>query len=63
LGTVMGGNLTPVGASANIVAVGIANRSGHRVSFWDFTKRGAAVTAVSFVLSLGYLWLRYFYFA
>jgi Na+/H+ antiporter NhaD/arsenite permease-like protein len=63
LGTVLGGNLTPVGASANIVAVGIANRSGNRVSFWDFTKRGAAVTAVSFVLSLGYLWLRYFYFA
>jgi Na+/H+ antiporter NhaD/arsenite permease-like protein len=60
LGTVMGGNLTPIGASANIVAVGIAQRSGHPVSFWDFTKRGAAVTAVSFVLSLGYLWLRYF---
>jgi Na+/H+ antiporter NhaD/arsenite permease-like protein len=60
LGTVMGGNLTPVGASANIVAVGIANRSGHPVSFWDFTKRGAAVTFMSFLLSLGYLWLRYF---
>ncbi|UMB67806.1 SLC13 family permease [Mycobacterium paraterrae] len=60
LGTVLGGNLTPVGASANIVAVGIAQRSGHPVSFWDFTKRGAAVTAMSFVLSLGYLWLRYF---
>ncbi|WP_343573391.1 ArsB/NhaD family transporter [Mycobacterium sp.] len=60
LGTVMGGNLTPVGASANIVAVGIAERAGHPVSFWDFTKRGAAVTAMSFVLSLGYLWLRYF---
>ncbi len=60
LGTVLGGNLTPVGASANIVAVGIANRSGHPVSFWDFTKRGAAVTFMSFLLSLGYLWLRYF---
>jgi Na+/H+ antiporter NhaD/arsenite permease-like protein len=60
LGTVLGGNLTPVGASANIVAVGIAQRSGNPVSFWDFTKRGAAVTAVSFMLSLGYLWLRYF---
>jgi Na+/H+ antiporter NhaD/arsenite permease-like protein len=60
LGTVLGGNLTPVGASANIVAVGIAKRAGHPVSFWDFTKRGAVVTVVSFVLSLGYLWLRYF---
>jgi Na+/H+ antiporter NhaD/arsenite permease-like protein len=62
LGTVLGGNLTAVGASANIVAVGIAQRAGHPVSFWDFTKRGAVVTAVSFVLSVGYLWVRYFAF-
>jgi Na+/H+ antiporter NhaD/arsenite permease-like protein len=60
LGTVLGGNLTAVGASANVVAVGIAKRTGHPVSFWDFTKRGVVVTAMSFVLSLGYLWLRYF---
>jgi Na+/H+ antiporter NhaD/arsenite permease-like protein len=40
LGTVLGGNLTPVGASANIVAVGIAQRAGHPVSFWEFTRRG-----------------------
>jgi Na+/H+ antiporter NhaD/arsenite permease-like protein len=60
LGTVLGGNLTSVGASANIVAVGIAQRAGHPVSFWDFTRRGALVTGVSFALSLGYLWLRYF---
>jgi Na+/H+ antiporter NhaD/arsenite permease-like protein len=60
LGTVLGGNLTPVGASANIVAVGIAQRAGHSVSFWDFTRRGAVVTAVSFALSVGYLWVRYF---
>jgi Na+/H+ antiporter NhaD/arsenite permease-like protein len=62
LGTVLGGNLTAVGASANVVAVGIAQRAGHPVSFWDFTKRGAVVTAVSFVLSVGYLWVRYFAF-
>jgi Na+/H+ antiporter NhaD/arsenite permease-like protein len=60
LGTVLGGNLTSVGASANIVAVGIAQRAGHPVSFWDFTRRGAVVTAMSFGLSIGYLWLRYF---
>jgi Na+/H+ antiporter NhaD/arsenite permease-like protein len=60
LGTVLGGNLTPIGASANVVAVGIAQRAGHPISFWDFTKRGAAVTGVSFLLSVAYLWLRYF---
>ncbi|MDT4997938.1 MAG: hypothetical protein QOK12_43 [Mycobacterium sp.] len=60
LGTVLGGNLTAVGASANVVIVGIAQRAGHPVSFWDFTKRGAVVTGVSFAISVGYLWLRYF---
>lgn len=40
LGTVLGGNLTSVGGSANIVAVGIAQRAGHPVSFWDFTRGG-----------------------
>src|SRR6201999_539618 len=50
LGTVLGGNLTAVGASANIVVVGIAQRAGSPVSFWDFTKRGAAVALVSAVI-------------
>src|SRR5271167_3179379 len=54
LGTVLGGNLTAVGASANIVVVGIAQRSGNPVSFWDFTKRGAVVALVSAVISVGY---------
>jgi Na+/H+ antiporter NhaD/arsenite permease-like protein len=60
LGTVLGGNLTAVGASANIVVVGIAQRAGSPVSFWDFTKRGAVVALVSAVISVGYLWVRYF---
>jgi Na+/H+ antiporter NhaD/arsenite permease-like protein len=63
LGTVLGGNLTPIGASANVVAVGIAQRAGHPISFWDFTKRGAVVTVVSFAISVGYLWVRYFAFS
>jgi Na+/H+ antiporter NhaD/arsenite permease-like protein len=60
LGTVLGGNLTAIGASANIVVTGIAERAGSAVSFWDFTRRGAVVTAISFAISIGYLWVRYF---
>ncbi len=60
LGTILGGNLTPIGSSANIVIVGLAERAGAHVSFWDFTKKGVVVVAVSFVISLGYLWVRYF---
>jgi Na+/H+ antiporter NhaD/arsenite permease-like protein len=62
MGTVMGGNLTAVGASANVVVMGIAQRSGNPVSFGAFTRKGAVVTTVSFVISVGYLWLRYFAF-
>ena len=60
LGTVLGGNLTAVGASANIVVVGIAQRAGNPISFWQFTRKGAVVTATSLALSVGYLWVRYF---
>jgi Na+/H+ antiporter NhaD/arsenite permease-like protein len=60
LGTVLGGNLTAVGASANIVVIGIAQRAGNPVSFWEFTRRGAVVTAASLAISVGYLWVRYF---
>jgi Na+/H+ antiporter NhaD/arsenite permease-like protein len=63
LGTVLGGNLTAVGASANVVVVGIAERAGSAVSFWDFTRRGAVVTATSALIGIGYLWVRYFLLA
>ena len=63
LGTVLGGNLTAVGASANVVIIGISERAGAPVSFWDFTRKGAVVTAVSLGISVGYLWVRYFLLA
>jgi Na+/H+ antiporter NhaD/arsenite permease-like protein len=63
LGADFGGNLTAVGASANVVMLGIAKRSGNPISFWEFTRKGFAVTAMSAVLSALYLWLRYFVFA
>jgi Na+/H+ antiporter NhaD/arsenite permease-like protein len=60
LGADFGGNLTAVGASANVVMIGIARSSGHPISFWEFTRKGALVTAMSIALSAVYLWLRYF---
>ncbi|GAA4265925.1 ArsB/NhaD family transporter [Frondihabitans peucedani] len=60
LGADLGGNLTAVGASANVVMTGIAKRNGHPVSFWTFTKYGLIVTGVTVGLCLPYLWLRYF---
>ena len=60
LGADLGGNATAVGASANVVVLGIAMRNGHPISFWTFTKYGLIVTAVTVSLCLPYLWLRYF---
>ncbi|MET4781027.1 ArsB/NhaD family transporter [Glaciihabitans sp. UYNi722] len=60
LGADLGGNATAIGASANVVAIGIAKRNGQPISFWTFTKYGLIVTAVTVTLSLPYLWLRYF---
>lgn len=62
LGADFGGNLTAVGASANVVMLGIAARSGCPISFWEFTKKGAVVTAITVLLAAPYLWLRYFVF-
>jgi Na+/H+ antiporter NhaD/arsenite permease-like protein len=60
LGTDLGGNLTAVGASANVVILGIARRADSPISFWEFTRKGAVVTSISAALSALYLWLRYF---
>jgi Na+/H+ antiporter NhaD/arsenite permease-like protein len=60
LGADLGGNATAVGASANVVVIGIAKRNGHPISFWTFTKYGLIVTAVTIGISVPYLWLRYF---
>ena len=39
LGTDFGGNLTAVGASANVVILGIAGRADSPISFWEFTRK------------------------
>jgi Na+/H+ antiporter NhaD/arsenite permease-like protein len=63
IGADFGGNLTAIGASANVVVLGIAMRSGSPITFWEFTRKGAIVTAVTVLIAAPYLWLRYFAFA
>jgi Na+/H+ antiporter NhaD/arsenite permease-like protein len=60
LGADLGGNATAIGASANVVVLGIAERNRQPISFWQFTKYGLIVTAVTVAIALGYVWLRYF---
>ncbi len=63
LGADLGGNATAVGASANVVILGMAARAGKPISFWQFTKYGLVVAFVTVALSMPYLWLRYFVLA
>ncbi len=44
IGSCLGGNITPIGASANIVAVGLLRREGYHVSFGEFVKIGLPFT-------------------
>lgn len=62
LGADLGGNATAVGASANVVVLGIAARNGHPISFWQFTKYGLIVTFVTIAIAWPYLYLRYYAF-
>ncbi|MGH3739452.1 MAG: ArsB/NhaD family transporter [Micromonosporaceae bacterium] len=60
LGADLGGNATAVGASANVVVLGIAERHGYKISFWQFTKYGLVVTVITIAICMPYLWFRYF---
>ncbi|GAA1289134.1 ArsB/NhaD family transporter [Pseudonocardia aurantiaca] len=60
LGADFGGNGTAVAASANVVAIGIAARTGHHITFWQFTRYGIVVTVLSTTMAWIYVFLRYF---
>ncbi|MFM6977838.1 MAG: SLC13 family permease, partial [Micrococcales bacterium] len=60
LGADFGGNMTIIGASANVVAIGLAAAKGHTISFLQFAKYGVPVTLVSVAISVPYVLLRYF---
>lgn len=59
-GADFGGNMTIVGASANVVAIGLAHANGIKISFWQFAKYGIPVTLVSTAMVLPYILIRYF---
>ena len=59
LGACLGGNLTIIGAAANVLVSETAASKGHKISFMRFMKYGSLVTLISLVLSSVYLYLRY----
>ena len=55
LGACLGGNGSPIGASANVTTLGMAERQGIRISFPEFVAVGARVTAFTLVVSSVFL--------
>ena len=59
LGACFGGNLTIIGASANVVVANMAARAGQKITFRAFLPYGALVTFESLVIATIYMWVRY----
>jgi Na+/H+ antiporter NhaD/arsenite permease-like protein len=59
LGADLGGNATLVGASANVVIVGIAARNGLHISFAQWLRYGVPTAVMSVLVCIPYLLLRY----
>jgi len=59
LGACLGGNGTAIGASANVVVLGIAARNGVSISFVEFLKVGMLVLLVTVAIGSGLLWLNF----
>ena len=56
-GATLGGNITPVGASANVVAIGMLNKEGYKVKSSDFFKIGIPFTLVAVLGGYLLIWL------
>jgi Na+/H+ antiporter NhaD/arsenite permease-like protein len=57
LGASVGGNITPIGASANVVAMGILKKHGHESKFFQFVRMGLPFTLVAVAASSMFVWL------
>lgn len=56
-GATLGGNITPIGASANITGIGILRREGYEVKNSDFFKIGIPFTLAAIIPAYIYIWL------
>jgi len=56
IGSCLGGNLTPFGASANIVAVSLSEKQGSKVNFWYWLKIAGPFTILTTVAASAFIW-------
>lgn len=56
IGASLGGNITPIGASANVVGCGILKKEGYHVKFTDFAKIGLPFTLAAVTAAYIFVW-------
>ena len=56
-GATLGGNLTPIGASANITAIGILRKNGETVTSKDFLRIGVPFTLTAVIVGAAFIWV------
>jgi len=59
LGACLGGNGTIIGASANVIVIGLAAKEGQKITFMQFLKLGFPLMILSVIISTVYVYLRY----
>ncbi len=57
IGACLGGNLTPIGASANVVTMGILRKHGYRIGFKEFGRIGLPFTAAAVSAACAFVWV------
>lgn len=57
VGSTLGGNITPIGASANITGIGILNKEGYEVSAKDFMKISVPFTLTAVISGYLFVWI------
>jgi Na+/H+ antiporter NhaD/arsenite permease-like protein len=60
LGACLGGNGTAIGASANVIVVGMSEKAGKKISFIKFLAYGTPIMILTVIISTVYVWLRYY---
>lgn len=60
LGACLGGNMTIIGAAANVIVSETSAANGFPIKFMEYLKYGITVMLISLILSTGYIWIRFF---
>ena len=59
LGACLGGNMTIIGAAANVIVSENAAKEGHPISFMGFLKYGIPIVFISLAISTAYIYIRF----